>query len=93
MQRGRKPLSADVKARNAVIRFWHNVDCEHGPIHPTLGRCWMWLGSRLTNPYGSFCGMGPHRYSYLLHYPDSLKGTKSLVCHYFWHFFRTCKRG
>lgn len=64
-------------------RFWKRVN-KDGLIQPHMAtRCWVWTG------YFGFCvrlgvknheGMGPHRYSYLLHtgvHPDEL-----YVCHH-----------
>ncbi len=34
-------------------RFWSKVDKENGPIHPTLGRCWVWMGATTHNGYGN----------------------------------------
>lgn len=64
----------------AQHRFWQWVD-KNGPMHQTLGRCWIWMGSiRGTNsPYGQFMvssvRMGAHRYSWTIHHgkiPDGL---------------------
>lgn len=59
--------------------FWSLVDKEKGPIHPTFGRCWVWLGHSWDGRYGLFGGMTAHRYSWKLHCGDFDKKLK--VCH------------
>lgn len=50
-------------------RFWEKVD-KNGPMHPTLGRCWVWIRAK-RHGYGAF-GLTPrrivqaHRFSYEL---------------------------
>jgi hypothetical protein len=62
--------------RRTADRFWSKVDKETGPVHPTLGRCWIWTAARSPRGYGVFgnwtralpgpCGVRAHRVSYLL---------------------------
>jgi len=59
--------------------FWSKVDRETGPVHPTLGRCWPWTGTK-SNGYGMFNAgewrIGAHRFSYRLlvgEIPDGLQ--------------------
>ena len=42
------------KSRPLADRFWDFVDKENGPIHPTLGRCWVWTGWREKNPVANY---------------------------------------
>ena len=70
--------------RPAVDRFWGKVD-KAGPTSqhaPSLGRCWLWLGSVNADGYGNFGSerRGPivkaHKFSYELHHgpvPDGLE--------------------
>jgi hypothetical protein len=57
--------------------FWSRVD-KHGPVHPVVGRCWVWTGTK-AGAYGQFKSRGEafraHRYSYALHHgsiPDGM---------------------
>jgi hypothetical protein len=34
-------------------RFWQKVDKETGPLHETLGRCWVWKGNIASHGYAS----------------------------------------
>ncbi len=48
-------------------RFWEKVDYEEGS-------CWIWIGARIPEQYGSF-GVGgkqygAHRISFMIHNPD-----------------------
>lgn len=45
------PTSEEVSDR-AIARFWAKVDKDNGPVHPTLGRCWIWTGARNAAGYG-----------------------------------------
>lgn len=38
--------------------FWSHVDRETGPVHPRLGRCWLWTAAVTKAGYGTvrFCG-------------------------------------
>lgn len=38
-----------------MVRFWSKVDKISGPMHPTLGRCWVWTGGRFRFGYGKVC--------------------------------------
>lgn len=53
------------------FRFWSRVN-KDGPTHPVLGKCWVWLGCKVSFGYGliSVCQMRcvTHRYSYELHF-------------------------
>jgi HNH endonuclease len=54
-----------------VKYFWSKVN-KNGPIHPELGRCWIWTGA-ISRGYGNFTvAKGQtgkaHRFSYLLHW-------------------------
>lgn len=53
------------------LRFWSRVD-KDGPEHPTLGRCWIWIGCKDKLGYGYFGGGAGerrvYRYSYVLHF-------------------------
>lgn len=50
-------------------RFWAHVD-KNGPLHPILGRCWLWTAYKDRDGYGQFSVGGRHvavhRYSYEL---------------------------
>ena len=51
-------------------RFWSKVD-KNGPIHPTLGQCWVWTGAFFHNGYGNLWAPSlgetrAHRVSYRL---------------------------
>lgn len=35
------------------VDFWANVDKENGPVHPTLGRCWIWTAAREPDGRGA----------------------------------------
>ena len=56
----------------SVARFWLKVDKVNGPVHPTLGRCWIWTAG--GQRYGHYnVGRRPnrqhwqaHRYAYFL---------------------------
>jgi hypothetical protein len=54
----------------AEHRFWSRVNKE-GPLHPHLGRCWVWLASVGTHGYGQLSVGGRpatvHTYSWKLH--------------------------
>lgn len=67
---------------NAVAGFWARVDKENGPIHPTLGRCWVWTGGK-RNGYGTMIiarrTVYAHRVSFVLHRGEMPLGKK--VCH------------
>lgn len=55
---------------NELGRFWSRVN-KRGPVHPTLGRCWVWTGKLTPKGYGQIVTHGrgnrPHRYSYEIH--------------------------
>lgn len=61
------------------FRFWHHID-KDGPNHPTLGKCWVWVGCRDKLGYGYIGGIHVperrvYRYSWQLHFgpiPDGL---------------------
>jgi hypothetical protein len=64
-------------------RFWDKVD-KRGPLHPTLGRCWVWNGAKNRQGYGYLSvakhATRAHRFSWVLHnspIPKSLQ-----VCHH-----------
>lgn len=40
---------------NRNERFWAKVNKE-GPVHPTLGRCWLWQGFRTDFGHGQVGG-------------------------------------
>lgn len=70
--RGRKlspETVANIRAaRMAVIpplevRFWSKVDKE-GPVHPTLGQCWVWAASMDRWGRGRFGFEGRNEYAY-----------------------------
>lgn len=48
-----------------VERFWSKV--RKGKAHDA---CWLWLGSRnhAGKGYGTFGGMGAHKFSFVIHY-------------------------
>lgn len=50
-------LSAVVADPITVAKFWRKVGKDRGPVHPTLGRCWLWTG--IIDAYGY--GLFPHR--------------------------------
>lgn len=60
-------------------RFWMQVD-KNGPIHPIVGQCWLWTGSKHKG-YGRLKIRGrqilAHRFSWELHnrqrIPDNLQ--------------------
>jgi predicted DNA-binding protein (UPF0251 family) len=68
---------------DALARFWARVDKDTGPIHPTLGRCWIWTGYT-KNGYGALSVNNrmeyTHRLSYLLHVGEIPDGIQ--VCHH-----------
>lgn len=43
-----------------VDRFWSKVDL-HGPAHPELGRCWVWIAPVNRYGYGRFARTTDHR--------------------------------
>lgn len=51
-------------------RFWSKVDKEGGPIHPELGRCWIWTAGRIRpGSHGTFYLGGhatAHRVAWML---------------------------
>ena len=63
--------------RSISERFWEKVD-KDGPIHPTLGKCWVWTslkGFSKKNAHKSYGQLsvkegqesGPHRISWIFH--------------------------
>lgn len=67
-----------------IERFWSQVD-KNGPIPehcPEIGPCWIWLGPRLRNKYGSFTRFSQHilahRFSYEITYGPLRDGMWSL---------------
>ena len=62
-------LGEIVSNKTTAERFWQKVN-KNGPIHPTLGRCWVWK-AHTKSGYGRFhngCTDEPsHRFSYRLH--------------------------
>src|ERR1035437_9370191 len=40
-------------SKTVAERFRERVD-KHGPAHPSLGECWVWLGSKDRGGYGYF---------------------------------------
>jgi hypothetical protein len=50
-------------------KFWTLVN-KNGPVHPTLGKCWEWMGYKQNGRYGklSCLGMQTHRYSWTIHH-------------------------
>jgi hypothetical protein len=52
-------------------RFWEKVDKDTGPVHPALGRCWVWTGGTFRFGYGAFSlnrlTTKAHRFSWKLH--------------------------
>jgi hypothetical protein len=50
-------------------RFWSKVD-KNGPVHPTLGKCWIWTAGIFKSGYGQFrfndVSMTAHCVSYWL---------------------------
>lgn len=60
-----------VDRQKSVDGFWSKVS-THGPRHPELGQCWLWMGCKDPDGYGVY-GHGAtkaHRWSYALHYGD-----------------------
>lgn len=57
--------------RNPEARFWRRVD-RNGPIHSTLGACWVWTGGKFDNSYGAIYVDGKskkaHHFSWTYHY-------------------------
>lgn len=52
--------------------FWDRVN-KDGPVHPTLGACWLW---KTGSPYGWYLGEPAHRASWQMHngpIPDGMK--------------------
>lgn len=53
-----------------VARFWSKVDKDNGPVHPTLGRCWVWTANKERDGYGlkwwAGRSTGAHRVAWLL---------------------------
>jgi hypothetical protein len=39
------------------LNYWARVDKANGPVHPTLGRCWLWCGANHGDGYGE-CRFG-----------------------------------
>lgn len=62
---------ADFYRRDELDRFWEHVN-KNGPIHPELGRCWLWTGEPHHSGYGMFWisrngkrnGLVAHKYAY-----------------------------
>ena len=85
-------MSAVVDAAT-VDRFWSQVDKETGPVHPTLGRCWLWLGAYFDG-YGRYSTqrrcIGAHRFACVLeHGPAPFpRADAAHACHN-----RACCRG
>lgn len=52
-----------------ATRFWRRVNMT-GPLHPTLGVCWQWLGKPHRSGYGRHTGADgvvyAHRFAYML---------------------------
>lgn len=40
--------------RSMSERFWEKVDKNNGPVHPLLGRCWVWTAGLNQAGYGWF---------------------------------------
>jgi hypothetical protein len=63
-------------------RFWRRVD-RGGPVHPTLGPCWLWTGPGRRDGYAGMCVDGrlvlAHRFSWTLHHGPVPPGL--YVCH------------
>lgn len=51
--------------------FWKNVSSD-GPVHSTLGKCWVWLRTLDRDGYGhikdNYVNIIVHRYSWKLHF-------------------------
>src|ERR1044072_2511696 len=60
-----------------IYRFWSKVD-KDGPIHPSLGQCWIWSGLVTPLGYGHFRVDGrrtyTHRFSFELNIGPIPKG-------------------
>lgn len=60
-------MGREKMSRNSVANFWSRVD-KHGPLHPKLGRCWLWLGAKNRKGYGQVGINGGyvavHRFAY-----------------------------
>ena len=57
---------------NPEVRFWKRVN-KHGPIHPKVGQCWIWVGKLFQGKgYGQFGIIGrtvrAHRFSWELRF-------------------------
>lgn len=64
-----------------LSKFWEKVDKE-GPVHPTHGRCWVWIGGIQKDGYGVFSVHGKkiisHRFSLELKLGHPIAG---VACH------------
>lgn len=52
-------------SRTPEQRFWPRVD-KNGPLHPTLGRCWVWTGDTSSSGYGRFYLLGRQMASHVV---------------------------
>ena len=59
-----------MRKEDPLVRLMKKTD-KNGPIHPGLGtNCWVWLGGKFSNGYGSIRGYGEnyaHRVSWVSH--------------------------
>lgn len=56
-----------------VEQFWMRVD-KKGPIHKTLGRCWVWIAGKDQGGYGYYGNKRAHRIAYELEVGEIPKG-------------------
>lgn len=65
------------KNGGSLTDFWSKVD-KDGPIHPVLGRCWVWIGPKFSGKeYGQFGALGErraHRISYKIKFGEIPEG-------------------
>lgn len=51
----------------ALAAFWEKVN-KDGPEHPTLGKCWVWTGAKLSYGYGHLSWRGEYRVAHHVAY-------------------------